>query len=533
MFAASNNSANTLDAANTSLANGTQASVLGSNSDLRSLSTENLFTGTPSSSNDSLPDLIIEDASGPERAKIGDQVTLSYTEKNIGSGNAGKHFVGLYLSIDDKFDSSDKLLGTNSFNRVESLNAGTSIKLTKTFNFDASNITDGNYYLLYVADDFYSIQESNESNNVVAKQIAIQGTSPDLIVKNGDAPETVKAGTNITLYYREENIGKRDAGDHQVGFYLSRDNQWDSTDTLLGYDSVSRLEAGSYISRTKEFTLDENLDSGDYYLLYVGDRNNSVYESDETNNVFAKAITIQYEQANSSHLSFKDTESPIDSTPSVLRDEKNQDLVEREKFASTSSTPDLIVEVENDKSPERAKAGSEISLSYKEKNVGSEKVGEHTVGFYLSKDDQWDSSDTFLGDDSVKGVRPGKYISHTKTFTLDSNITTGDYYLLYVGDNKNNVNESDETNNIVAKAITIQGKDVSQSLNDAKPSIPSTSSLSIDENDEDSLEIEKFASTAYSPHSMGKNTTATATATAIADSETELFYKGKKIGSKR
>lgn len=124
----------------------------------------------------------------------------------------------------------------------------------------------------------------------------------------------------------------------------------------------------------------------------------------------------------------------------------------------TTASPDLIVEVENDKSPERAKAGSEIKLSYEEKNVGSGEAGEHRVGFYLSKDGTWDSNDILLGEDSVKHIGAGKYISHTKTFSLDSNLASGDYYLLYVGDDKSNINETDETNNVVAKKITIKGK---------------------------------------------------------------------------
>ncbi|AFY32283.1 CARDB domain-containing protein [Calothrix sp. PCC 7507] len=545
MFAANNNSANALDTANTGLANGTQASVLGSNSDLKSLSTENLFTGTSSSSSAKLPDLIIEKPSEIVKATAGDKVTLTYTVKNIGSRNAGSHYVGFYLSKDDKWDSSDTLLGTNSFNKVQSLAAGASTSQTKEFTLD-QNIKTGDYYVLYVADDWSSVKESKEDNNFVAKQISIRATSsPDLTVRNGDAPNTAKAGSKIKLSYTERNIGNEDAGEHKVGFYLSKDNKWDSSDTLLGEKSVKGLRANKDISRTKEFSLDENLATGDYYLLYVSDNNNSVNESNETNNFFAKKITIQGKKAKSSNLSFNDTESPINSTSSLSIDQNV------EKFASTSSAPDLIIDVDNDLSPERAKAGSEISLSYNEKNIGSGDTGEHRVGFYLSKDDKWDSSDTLLGYDSVEPISAGEYIPHTKTFNLDSNIASGDYYLLYVGDDQNNVTESDETNNIVAKAISIQGKDVSPSLKDAKSSIPSasslaidvnnqdsleiekfaSSSLAIDANDQDSLEIEKFASTTYSPYLTEKNTIATAAAT--ADSETELFSKGKKIGSKR
>lgn len=463
MFAASNNSANALDTANTSFTNVTQPSVLSSNNDLRSLSTENLFTGTPSSIHTS-SDLIIEKADGPQRVRAGDHITLSYTEKNIGQGDAGRHYVGLYLSKDDKWDNSDKLLETNSFSKVESLNAGTSIQITKTFKLDSSNITgdDGDYYVLYVADDWYRIKESNESNNFVARQISIETAYlPDLTITNGDAPNTANAGSKIKLSYTEKNISDEDAGEHNVGFYLSKDDKWDRSDTLLGERSVKGLGANKEISRNKKFTLDENLASGDYYLLYISDNNSNVSESNENNNVFAKKITIQGKRIKSSNLSFNDVESPINSTSSLSIDENV------EKFGSTTSVPDLIIDVDNDLSPERAKAGGEISLSYNEKNIGIGDAGDHRVGFYLSTDDKWDSSDTLLGYDSVEPINAGEYIPQTKTFTLDSNITTGDYYLLYVGDDNNNVAESDETNNIVAKTITIQGKEVNQSLKDA------------------------------------------------------------------
>ncbi|KYC40687.1 hypothetical protein WA1_23895 [Scytonema hofmannii PCC 7110] len=69
MFASDRTNTNRLDGSHTSFVNnGTQASIISSNSDRGVLSTENLFTGTFSSSVTSLPDLIVENASNTERA---------------------------------------------------------------------------------------------------------------------------------------------------------------------------------------------------------------------------------------------------------------------------------------------------------------------------------------------------------------------------------------------------------------------------------------------------------------------------------
>jgi subtilase family serine protease len=53
------------------------------------------------------------------------------------------------------------------------LGAGASTFGTKQVTLD-NNLTAGDYYVLYVADDYSNIEESNETNNVVAKQIYIQ-----------------------------------------------------------------------------------------------------------------------------------------------------------------------------------------------------------------------------------------------------------------------------------------------------------------------------------------------------------------------
>lgn len=120
---------NSLDTSNTSGVNSTQASVLGSSNDKNVLSTENLFTAKSSSSTSCLPDLVIENATNPERAIASTKIQISSTLKNIGSKDAGRHFVGYYLSQDEKWDTNDKLLETNSFDTVQSLKAGESISL--------------------------------------------------------------------------------------------------------------------------------------------------------------------------------------------------------------------------------------------------------------------------------------------------------------------------------------------------------------------------------------------------------------------
>jgi hypothetical protein len=115
----------------------------------------------PSRGVPSLPDLTVRDVSfSPQTVSQGGSITVSWTEVNIGSGNAGPYRVGIYLGVSEY--GRDRLLG--SFNR-DGLTAGGSRSYMQTFTIP-SDVPAGSYYVTVFIDDLRAVSEANEENNI-------------------------------------------------------------------------------------------------------------------------------------------------------------------------------------------------------------------------------------------------------------------------------------------------------------------------------------------------------------------------------
>jgi len=108
------------------------------------------------------PDLTVPSVSfSPSVVVAGNgSVTISWVEKNQGSGNAGAYRVGVYLGVSEY--GRDYLLG--SIYR-EGLAAGASRSYTQAFPIP-SNVPPRNYYVTVFIDDTRIVSESNENNNI-------------------------------------------------------------------------------------------------------------------------------------------------------------------------------------------------------------------------------------------------------------------------------------------------------------------------------------------------------------------------------
>ena len=100
------------------------------------------------------------------------------------------------------------------------------------------------------------------------------------------ACKNTKSGTKckITGKFNLKNIGNRDVLSSSVRFYLSSDETYNGGDTLLKSLSGGKIKAG----RSKIITLSYSFSSGGTasgkYIIGVIDADNTVLETDETNN---------------------------------------------------------------------------------------------------------------------------------------------------------------------------------------------------------------------------------------------------------
>ncbi|MEJ1932727.1 CARDB domain-containing protein, partial [Nostoc sp. NIES-2111] len=357
------------------------------------------------------PDLLIQNPLSPTSGSLGSTIQLSYGVKNQGVGSAAASTTKFYLSKDGTFSSDDVLLGSDA---VNNLAAGASSSETVSL-LIANSILPGNYQLLFRADADGNLAESSETNNVVAKAIIIN--QADLIIQNVSAPSVVDPGSLITVNYQLANQGAASASTSTTKFYLSNDTTLSSDDTLLASDPnyfFSGLSAGTYSSESYYLSLSSNTNFGNYYLLLQADANNDIAESNESNNVTAKAITI--------------------------------------------AAPDLLIQ--NPSAPTSANIGTTISLSYQLKNQGNGNAGFHFTNFYISQDQTLSNDDVYLGFDAISSIASSAVASRSTSLTVKSNIIPGNYYLLYKADGDGKIRESNENNNVAARAITITAPDL-------------------------------------------------------------------------
>ncbi len=293
-------------------------------------------------------------------------------------------------------------------------NSNLSIKIPDIFD-------DSNDYISSSARGVTSFRASDRSsytsgrNNQPYKYVGNSNQSnkktnqADLIIQNAVNPSCMSAGGSMKISYQVKNQGAGSAGYSQIKFYLSTNTTLSKDDIYLGSDCLSRITSGSYSAKTTKLSIGNHIATGNYYLLYQADGNKNVAESNETNNIVAQAIAI--------------------------------------------SKADLIIQ--KAVNPNSGLVGDNIEVSYQVKNQGAGNAGYSQTKFYLSKNKTLSNDDTLLGGDYISSMKAGKHSTQTTTLTISDNIATGDYYLLYQADGKKNVAESNETNNIVAKAITI------------------------------------------------------------------------------
>ncbi|MBD2437599.1 S8 family serine peptidase [Nostoc sp. FACHB-110] len=231
-------------------------------------------------------------------------------------------------------------------------------------------------------------------------------------MQNVESPNSTDVGNTIQLKYQVKNQGSANAFSSYTTFYLSKDQTISDDDAYLGSDYVDGIATGAYSSESVNLKIDNGIAAGSYYLLCQADGSEELTESNETNNLFAKALNI------------------------------------------TLVKTDLIIQ--NTVSPSAITVGDSFKISYQVKNQGVGNAFPSSTMFYLSKDKTVSNDDLYLGSNDVANLAAGASISQSTSLKIVNNIVAGSYYLLYKADGYNNIIETNESNNIVAQAITVK-----------------------------------------------------------------------------
>jgi subtilase family serine protease len=348
-------------------------------------------------------DLTISALTVPTKGSPSSTITVTDTTSNTGGGMAAASVTRFYLSANSLLDATDTLL-TGS-HAVPDLATGATHTASTSVTLPA--VTPGTYYIIAKADDDNVVVESRETNNTLARAIAIGG---DLTVSAFTAPAVGGAGLPLTVTDNTTNQGGGPIGASTTRFYLSVDGTIDGTDPMIGSRAISALDAGVTTSGSTTLTIPSSTPPGTYYVVAKADADGALAETSETNNTASRSVMV------------------------------GSDLVVSALTVPAKSGP-----------------GATITATDTTTNSGGGSATVSVTRFYLSANSTLDATDTLLtGAHAVPDLAPGQAHSGSTLLTLPTS-ASGTFYIIAKADDDNVVAESRETNNTLARSIVIGG----------------------------------------------------------------------------
>ncbi|MBR0953406.1 M10 family metallopeptidase C-terminal domain-containing protein [Bradyrhizobium canariense] len=366
------------------------------------------------------PDLSEYVAVDKTTVAAGSGLTVDAYNMNLGNAVAGPTTAGIYISTDATITTSDTLLTT-----IATSSTLATVSLPGYYDHQAVAVTlpgslaPGTYYIGGLSDYNNLLSESNETNNTynVVQVTVTAPAQPDLSEYVTVNKTTVAAGDSLTVDAYNMNLGNGvDATPTTAGIYISTDATITTSDTLLTTLTTSTTLAtvsqpGYYDHQTVTVTLPGNLAPGTYYVGGIGDYDNHLTESNETNNTYnVVQVTVAPPQ--------------------------QADLSE---YVAVNKTTVL--------------AGDSLTVDAYNMNLGNGvDATPTTAGIYISTDATITTSDTLLTTISTSTTlatvsEPGYFDHQTVTVTLPGNLAPGTYYIGGLADYDNHLAESSETNN--------------------------------------------------------------------------------------
>ncbi len=327
--------------------------------------------------------------------------------QNNGDGAAAAAKIGYYLSTDLNFTTDDILIGSDP---IGALDPGDISTESFSFNPDNLGLDPGTYYIGIIVDYEEEIVESDETDNAncywSSPRIYISNNVPNLTCEERGHLDI--NGTTITISnLKVINNGGATAVASHIAYYLSEDLNFGTGDIKIGEDFVITLSPGS--SSIEYFQTDVSnlgLDPGDYYVYYEIDYLDAVHESNEHDNI----------------CSWPDEQVSINPEKPNLECENRGTLTIN---------------------------GSHLSISgLKIKNTGNGVAGPSKVGYYLSTDQHFTTSDIRIGTDEVGTLQPwGTSVEHFSIDLDDLDLSPGYYFVGVILDYQNSVHETNEHDN--------------------------------------------------------------------------------------
>ena len=238
----------------------------------------------------------------------------------------------------------------------------------------------------------------------------------DLVVTGqGGVPAGVNPGASFTVSDTVTNKGSATAGASSTRYYLSVDTVLGPGDIpVTGGRAVAALAPGAISTGSATVTVPASAPHGLYFVLACADGAGAVAENSESNNCRASGEPVRVGVA------------------------------------------DLAVTAVSDP-PASIRAGLSFQATATAGNFGTAASPASTLRYYLSLDTARDASDVLLsGSRSVPALIPGAQAGGPTSVTVPAATPPGFYHLLACADWGGVVVESDELDNCLASASTVE-----------------------------------------------------------------------------
>jgi len=130
------------------------------------------------------------------------------------------------------------------------------------------------------------------TDDAAFKLRACEPKKPDLVAEFLWTPHWIKRDREYNAFFLETNEGGANAGEHDVGLYLSQNKKLEGGDDLVGDKSVDMLKKGHFKIVHIKFQLAPDAEKGPAWLIAHTDDNEEIDEKKENNNSETHKIRV-------------------------------------------------------------------------------------------------------------------------------------------------------------------------------------------------------------------------------------------------
>jgi subtilase family serine protease len=339
----------------------------------------------------------------PPVFKSGAKINLKAIVRNLGTDPAKNFKVEFYFNGKKVYE---KIITT--------LSAKAQTTVTYSYQLPAGIV--GNQLFTAIADKDNVVAESDEKNNEAEKILTVSPISPDLSIVPADLtvnPAVFKGGDKINLKAKVRNIGTDPAKNVKATFYFNGQKIFEK--------SVATMTKNGYYSFTYQYQLPGNA-SGSQIFKAVVDEQNTVVESNESNNTAEKTLTVAKAQRDLLFAFIK----PAPTNPTV---------------------------------------GRLVSWQFKVTNAGNAVAANFRINFYANN-----KSDTPTQTFLITKLSPNASLVKSLKWIVPANISTAvGYTVRAVVDTENAIDETNENNNTMLYSLNLKAPDLKLESYDNTP----------------------------------------------------------------